>query len=192
MKGIVFNLLEEVVIRSHGDDAWDNLLDATALPGSYTSLGSYPDDEIVKLVAAGSDALGISPADLLRWFGRSSMPLLAKKYPVFFTEHRTALSFVLSVNSIIHPEVRKLYAGAHCPFFRFTETADGALLMTYDSPRRLCALAHGFIEGAGDHFDEAISVEHLSCMNEGDSKCLLSIHTSAVRGRADKAPTVAA
>ena len=175
MKGIVFNLLEEVVVGTHGEAAWDDILDATGLAGSYTSLGSYPDEEIEKLVLAASSALKMSPTDVLRWFGRRAMPLLASHYPVFFKEHRTARSFVLSVNSIIHPEVRKLYAGAHCPFFRFEETADRALLMGYDSPRRLCALAHGFIEGAGDHFAEAASVEHLSCMHNGDPKCLLSI-----------------
>ena len=127
MKGIVFNLLEEVVIAQHGEAAWDNLLEATGLPGSYTSLGSYPDEEIEKLVVAGAAALKMPPADVLRWFGREAMPLLAQRYPHFFVEHHSTLPFVLSVNNIIHPEVRKLYAGAHCPHFRFQQAADGAL-----------------------------------------------------------------
>jgi hypothetical protein len=46
MKGIIFNLLEEVVIRDHGADTWDELLSATCLDGAYTSLGSYPDEHI--------------------------------------------------------------------------------------------------------------------------------------------------
>ncbi|MEY4878982.1 MAG: hypothetical protein RJB62_451 [Pseudomonadota bacterium] len=175
MKGIIFNLFEQVVVRDHGEAAWDDLLDATGLDGAYTSLGSYPDEEIAKLLEAGSGALGLSTGDLLRWFGREAMPLLAGHYPAFFTEHRSTRSFILSVNSIIHPEVRKLYAGAHCPFFHFKEAEDGALLMAYDSPRKLCALAHGFIEGAGDHFHQPMTVDHVSCMHRGDPKCLLSI-----------------
>jgi predicted hydrocarbon binding protein len=179
MKGIVFNLLEQVVVQRHGEAVWDDLLDATGLSGSYTSLGSYPDDEIEKLVAAGADALGKTPAEVLRWFGREAMPLLAKHYPKFFTGHANTRSFVLSVNSIIHPEVHKLYNGARCPVFRFEETAEGRLLLGYDSPRRLCALAQGFIEGAGDHFGETMEVEHLSCMLKGDPKCLLGIRTAS-------------
>lgn len=175
MKGIVFNLLEEVVTTRHGDAAWDALLDATSLSGDYTSLGSYPDAEIEKLIAAGAGALKMSPAEVLRWFGREAMPLLAHRYPAFFTEHHTTLPFVLSVNSIIHPEVRKLYAGAHCPHFRFQQMPDGALQMTYDSPRKLCALAHGFIEGAAGHFGETADVEHIACMHRGDDACVLSI-----------------
>ena len=36
MKGIIFNLLEDVVINDHGQDTWDELLNATALDGAYT------------------------------------------------------------------------------------------------------------------------------------------------------------
>ena len=175
MKGIVFNLLEEAVVNTHGEAAWDGLLDATGLSGAYTSLGSYPDEEIVKLVDAGAAALNLTPVEVLRWFGRTAMPMLAKKYPVFFEGHTSARTFILSVNSIIHPEVRKLYAGAHCPFFRFEQAPDGSFTMTYDSPRRLCALAQGFIEGAADHFGETVEVEHSICMHHGEEKCLLRV-----------------
>lgn len=175
MKGVVFNLLEQVVVRKYGEQAWDDLLDATQLSGAYTSLGSYPDEEIEKLVGAASSALQLPPGDVLRWFGREAMPLLATHYPAFFTPHSRALPFVMSVNSIIHPEVRKLYAGAGCPHFQFSKSPEGALLMGYNSPRKLCALAHGFIEGAGDHYGQTMTVEHPRCMQKGDSNCLLSI-----------------
>jgi hypothetical protein len=178
LKGIIFNLLEEVVISQHGEAAWDDLLDTTGLAGSYTSLGSYPDREIEKLIAAGAEALGMSPEGVLCWFGREAMARLAVRYPAFFTGHNTTLPFVQSVNSIIHPEVRKLYSGADCPDFRFEHKPDGALQMTYDSPRKLCGLAQGFIEGTGDYFKETIDVEHLNCMHKGDPKCVLSIRVT--------------
>jgi hypothetical protein len=179
MKGIVFNLLEQVVVNRHGEAAWDTLLDKTGFSGSYTSLGNYPDSEIEALVQAGSEALDLPPRDVLRWFGREAMPLLATHYPVFFTAHASTRSFVSSVNSIIHPEVRKLYTGAGCPHFHFEDAADGALLLGYNSPRRLCALAHGFIEGAADYFGETVRVEHPRCMHNGDTSCQLAIHTVA-------------
>jgi hypothetical protein len=179
MKGIVFNLLEQVVVNHHGEAIWDELLDKTGLAGAYTSLGSYPDDQVFALVGAASDALGKPPNEVLRWFGREAMPLLARHYPAFFATHRATRGFVLSVNSIIHPEVRKLYTGAGCPHFHFEDGADGALLLGYNSPRKLCALAHGFIEGAADHFGETVRVEHPLCMHRGDEQCQLAIHTLA-------------
>jgi hypothetical protein len=175
MKGVVFNLLEQVVVQNFGESRWDALLDDTGLSGSYTSLGSYPDTEVEALVGAAAKALNMTPDDVLRWFGRQAMPLLASHYPDFFTPHDNTRSFVMSVNSIIHPEVRKLYAGAGCPHFQFEEKPSGELLMGYNSARKLCALAHGFIEGAGDHFGQTMLVEHPRCMHRGDSNCLMSI-----------------
>lgn len=171
MKGIVFNLLEEVVTRHRGADAWDALLEGADLDGVYTSLGSYPDEHIYRLVGAASEALGMPPFDVLRWFGREAMPALASRYLAYFTPHASTRPFILSVNAIIHPEVRKIYPGADVPTFGFHDDADGTLLMTYRSPRRLCALAHGFIEGAAAHFGESLDVDHLDCMHRGDPEC---------------------
>lgn len=175
MKGIVFNLLEEVVIEHHGEAVWDALLDAAGLEGVYTSLGNYLDSDMEKLVAAASQALGISQMEVQRWFGREAMPFLVKRYPAFFSAHRSTQAFVLSVNSIIHPEVLKLYPGADVPTFDFKTAEDGALLMGYHSPRRLCALAQGFVEGAAVYFGETSDVKHLSCMHQGDTQCLLRL-----------------
>jgi hypothetical protein len=179
MKGIIFNLLEEVVVRHCGEAVWDHLLDATNIEGAYTSLGSYPDSELEALVAVAGPALGRSRNQCLQWFGRAAMPLIAERYPSFFREHRTTLPFLVSVNDIIHPEVRKIHPGALCPVFRFEHAPDGALHLGYESPRQLCALAEGFIEGAADHFGETATIEHLRCTVAGDRECLLSVHTHA-------------
>lgn len=175
MKGIVFNLLEEAVTKAYGTDAWSDLIDAAGVGGVYTSLGSYPDEEVVALVAAASATLDLSPAAILRWFGRSAMPLLAERYGNFFDGHQSARTFVLSVNDIIHPEVRKLYSGAGCPHFHFDQDKAGRLLIGYRSPRRLCQLAHGFVEGASDHFGEEVEIEHLLCMEDGKPLCRMAI-----------------
>jgi hypothetical protein len=175
MKGVVFNLLDRVVSERYGDDTWDELLAASGLMGAYTSLGSYPDQDMEKLVDAASRKLGIAPADVLRWFGREAMPLLALRYPAFFDAHASTRPFLLSLNSIIHPEVRKLYPGANVPIFDFADSPDGDLLMGYSSARKLCALAHGFVEGAAEHYGETLTFEHLRCMHDGDPKCLFQI-----------------
>lgn len=84
MKAIVFNLLEEVVVQHYGEDTWDLLLDATKLDGSYTSLGSYPDEHVAALVEAAATALVLTQFYVLRWFGNKAMPLLLDRYPSCF------------------------------------------------------------------------------------------------------------
>ncbi|WP_421914468.1 heme NO-binding domain-containing protein [Mesorhizobium sp.] len=175
MKGVVFNLLEEAVLREFGADTWDELLDEANLRGAYTSLGNYSDDEIVALVTTAAAKLNLTNGEVLRWFGERAMPILKEKYPTLFQNHASARNFILSVNSIIHPEVRKLYSGASCPFFHFREADNGSVMMGYESSRKMCDLAHGFVKGASKLFCEEVEIDHKTCMNHGADKCLMEI-----------------
>ncbi|WP_059017326.1 heme NO-binding domain-containing protein [Mycobacterium sp. M26] len=175
MKGAFFNLLEEVVVANYGDQTWDELLDAAGLDGVYTSLGSYDDDDMTRLVSAAGAALTLPDDEVLRWFGRQAIPHMVKRWPDYFTAHEQTVPFLRSLNDVIHPEVRKLYAGAYCPHFDFTSPANGSLLIGYRSPRRLCGLAHGFILGAADHYGESLTVQHVECMHDGSTRCLVEV-----------------
>jgi hypothetical protein len=175
VKGVVFNLLESVVSAAHGADAWDDLLDAAGVSGAYTSLGNYDDAELEALLAAAARSLGQEREDVLRWFGRQAMPALAAACPDFFTPHTSSRPFVAGVNDIIHAEVRKLYPGAACPHFGLFETEEGGLILRYQSPRRMCALAEGFLQGAADWYGETIDVSHTRCVSHGDSHCELNV-----------------
>ncbi len=88
-------------------------------------LAAIADEELGRLVGAASEKLGQPPQDIVRWFGREALPALAQAYPGFFTGHTETRSFVLTLNDIIHPEVRKLYPGADVPVFDFDEADDG-------------------------------------------------------------------
>ena len=175
MKGVIFNLFEDVVRRERGEDAWDVLLERTGLEGSFTSLGSYPDEQLTQLLVAAAAEFGATEENVLQWFGRNAMPLLAERYPAFFRTQPTTRAFLLTLNEIIHPEVRKLYPGADVPLFDFDGSAPDVLRIGYRSRRQLCALARGFIEGAADLYHEQVTVNEPRCMHRGDEKCVLEI-----------------
>jgi hypothetical protein len=175
MKGVVFNLLEEIVVREHGEETWELLLDRAGLDGVYTSLGSYPDGDLMALVAVAAEALALPADEVVRWYGRHALPLLAARYPALFEPHAGTRAFVLTLNEMIHPEVRKLYPGAETPAFEFDASDPKRLVMEYHSSRRLCAFAEGLLLGAGDHFGETLAIEQPECMNRGDDRCLIAI-----------------
>lgn len=173
VKGIVFNLLEEVVTAEYGEAAWDSVLDAAGVEGAYTAVGSYPDEELMKLVGAASAALETPSDDVVRWFGRKSIPLLHERYPRFFEGHTSTRSFLLTLNRVIHPEVRKLFPGADVPVFQFETKNQDQLVLGYSSHRRLCSFAEGLIEGAAEHYGEQVRIEQTQCAKRGDPKCTL-------------------
>ena len=164
VKGIVFNLLEQIVTTTHGVDTWEDLLDSAGVSGVYTSLGSYPDEELERLVQAACNALSLTRGDVLRWFGVQ-----------FFADHTASNTFLAGINSVIHAEVRKLYPGAACPHFNIGATASGALTLDYISTRRMCALAQGFVEGAANYYCEEVDFTHATCVDRGDDLCRFEI-----------------
>lgn len=171
MKGVIFNLAEKVICAEYGEDTWDDLLEAASLDGIYSSLGSYDDSDLTKLVCAASDALHLPPHEIVRWLGCKAIPLMAGAYPHFFQAHSCTRSFVLALNDIIHPEVRKLYPGADVPVFDFDTASPDVLIVGYRSHRKMCAFAQGLVEGAANHYREEVVFGHPLCMHSGDEHC---------------------
>lgn len=179
MKGIIFDLLQQVITDEHGDGIWDQLLDASGLDGVYTAVGSYDDAELFKLVETGSAMLGVKPDDLVRGFGSSCIPLLAQRYPSFFEQPDTK-SFMLTLNDVIHPEVRKLFPGAYAPSFDFGDPSAETLMLTYSSHRNLCSFAEGLIVGAAAHFGQSVVIDQPHCTKRGDEQCQLAVSFKAI------------
>ena len=175
MKGIMFNLFEDVVVRHAGDEAWDRMLDQAGLEGAYTSLGNYQDEEFAQLVKVHAANCGKSERESLAWFGQRAMPFLTERFPEYFSSFTSLRPFLLSLNDVIHAEVRKLYPGADVPVFQFDSpgSAHDALHIRYRSKRRLCPLAEGFIAGAADHFRERVAITQPECMLDGAAECTL-------------------
>ncbi len=173
MKGVIFNIVERAITAEHGEATWDALLDAADVDGAYTALGDYPDDELYRLVAAGSAALGVPDRALTRQLGHASLLTLSERYPQFFAPHTKTLDFVLTLNDVIHPEVRKLHRAADPPWFDFETTPEGDLIVGYHSSRRLCDLAEGMLGGAASYFGEQATIKHDSCLRDGDTACVL-------------------
>jgi len=177
MRGVIFNLLEEVVEAVHGSDTWDGLLDRAGLDGVYTAGGNYKDEELVRLVHEAALLTAQGEDAVLRWFGQHAIPLVAERFPAYFTASSSTLPFLRGVNDVIHQEVMKLYPGAMCPHFQLSDGPARTLRMIYNSPRRMCGLAHGFMLGVADYYGETLELTQPHCMHHGATQCVFEVAT---------------
>lgn len=180
MKGIVFQILNELVEEKYGFEAWEKLLEATkpASEGIYTATELYPDGELLAYVGAISEMLDVPAPQVVHAFGEFMIGKLHQVHPEFFENH-THKSFLQSVHDVIHVEVKKLHPDAVLPDFTYEDPGENELIMRYHSPRKLCALAEGLIEGAGKLFNSQVRIEHPVCMLRGADHCLLHLHFSS-------------
>ena len=174
MKGILFNVVEDVVTEAMSADAWDDVIDAAGVDGSYTSLASYPDTDLNAIVGAIAATADLSTEDTLRLAGRLGFKHLAGRNPHILDGIEGWKQLVGSLDDIIHPEVRKTYPDAEVPGFATTDI-DGGLRVIYTSRRQLCALAEGLIVDGGEWYGSELHVEHERCVHEGATACTMVI-----------------
>jgi hypothetical protein len=179
MKGIVFQLLESSIQKRHGEDFWDDLLDSAGVDGAYTSLGTYDDEELFAIVSAAAERLASTPEDIVRWFASEAAATFAERFPAFFAGHKTTRTFLMTLNDIIHPEVRKLYPQALTPHFNYETDALGRLVMHYRSHRNFCAFGEGLIIGCSRQYGEQAIIEQPLCKLRGDDHCVFVVDFTA-------------
>jgi predicted hydrocarbon binding protein len=174
VKGVLFNVVEDVVVETLPADTWDDALDAACVGGAYTSLGDYPDAELGGIVAAVSDRTGLSDADVLRHVGRHGYRHLVERQPDIVSDMADLGDLLHRLDAVIHAEVLKLYPDARVPSFRVLDEP-GRWEVEYRSERGLCHLAEGLIEGAAGTFGVTATVDQTACTLEGADHCILSV-----------------
>jgi hypothetical protein len=176
--GIIFNLLEEAVTRHFGPGAWSEML-AKVDMGGYLPFDRYPDEDLFRLLGALPVEPDMDGADRLRWFGRAAVPLLAERYPLIFAPHRSAESFLLTLNAILHPGGPPGADAGPLDLEVLEVEPAGGLVLGYRSSRHLCSLAEGFVAGTADYFGEHVQIQQPRCMLDGEDRCTLVCTFSA-------------
>ena len=169
MKGIVFTEFLEMVEERFSLEVVDGIIERAALPsgGSYTAVGTYPVEEMGRLVTELSAATGAPVPALLHAFGKHLMTRFTQGFPQFFADSTDALGLLERVENVIHVEVKKLYPDAELPSFECTREGPDRVVMVYRSPRRLSDLAAGLIEGCAEHYGEALDVTRDDLSGDG-------------------------
>jgi len=175
MKGIVMNLLAEMVESQLGIEEWDAVLDTADESGVYTATAIYEDARLLNLVSILSERNGIPANDLVFAFGQFMFPAFYQRYPSLIENHDNMLDFLESLDSVIHVEVVKLYPGAITPGFEPDRKSATQLFLKYESERNLCRLAEGLIDGAAKHFQHEYTLTHAPCAHDGADYCGLLV-----------------
>lgn len=177
MQGSIYTVFADMVVEKLGIETWNELLDTVkpSSEGIYTKGMQYDDAEIMSLVGALSVKTGIDVTSLVRTFGGYLFIHLYNSSPANLSDIDDLKEFLLSIDSVIHKEVKRVYPHAYLPVFECSETPDGDLVMLYYSKRKLCYLSEGLILSAAFHFNQKISIKHPECMHDGSDKCKLII-----------------
>lgn len=176
MKGIVFREFLAMVELKFGYSVVDEIIEKSDLKskGAYTSVGTYPHEEIFKLVDQLSIILNIEPEKLFYTYGEFVFGSFLKAYPHLTINYTNAFDLLSHIEGTIHVEVLKLYPDAELPSIAIKEQTGNSMVMVYKSQRKMSDFAHGLVQATLNHFGEkAILQKHI--LADDKSEVLFSI-----------------
>lgn len=157
----MFTEFLDMVEADHGLAMKDRIIRAAALPndGAYTSVGSYPHQELLRLAGALSAATGIAGDTLMHAFADAVFARFLRRYRPMIDGAASCFEFLEGIERHIHVEVRKLYPDAELPNFEYPPHGATRLVMDYRSPRPMAAFAEGLVRAAIRHYREPITLQ---------------------------------
>ena len=180
MHGIIHLQLQRFVEDKYGAAGWQELERRAGLERQViTAVQSYPDDDIVRLVAAAVGLTGVPANDLLEAFGEFLVPTYLSVYGSLVKPSWRTLDLLEHTEHTIHRVVRVRQPGATPPELSVERTSKTEVVVTYGSQRRLCAVARGIIKGVAAHFGERVQLSERSCMLRGADSCRISVRQQA-------------
>jgi hypothetical protein len=170
VKGIVFREFIDMVESQFSTKTADTIIQASSLSthGAYTSVGTYPHQEMVDLVSNLATQTGISVPDLLKHFGRHLFGRFVEIHPNMTNAFSDVFSLLSALENTIHVDVNKLYRDAETPSFTYEQNGQQQMVFIYRSRRRMADFAQGLIAGCIAHFKENITIQRNDLPPQGE------------------------
>lgn len=169
MHGLIFASFRDYLHTEHGPEVAQ---DVTAGEPQYTLSEAYPDEQFLALLERALERTGLSPDEMLFEFGVfTAATTFARLYSVLFKLSPTARAFLLTVETPIHDTIRVAMPDARPPQLAVSDLGEDGLQILYTSPRRICAMLRGLVEGTARIYDETVEVDEPECMHRGDPAC---------------------
>ncbi len=146
----------------------------------------YADADLLSGINAVSHATKIAEDQLWREYGRYYIlnALTGNLCAYLLNQVQGARDLLLLMRKA-HAQLAHAIADIEPPIFDYKAiTPDmNSLILVYSSPRRLCSLLLGTIEGAAERFHEEVSFVERGCMKTGAPACRIEVHFVASDGQ---------
>lgn len=184
MHGLIFVTWERFLSERFSHrllQAYRGLLEETAASAPLASR-VYDDALLLTGVGVASSLSGLPAGILLREYGRYFIlnGLTRNRCAYLLTQIRSGKELLLTMSNA-HRQLSCTPEGLTPPLFGYEavpEDREGMVLI-YQSPRKVCSLLEGAIEGAAALYEEHVSIIEHTCMLKGALTCRFQVRFSA-------------
>lgn len=181
MQGFMVLALEDLFEARRGHEAWVGLLEGSELEGAALGIDprqDYADSKVFHLLEQAADALGLEETDLHFTLGRHMAPGLLEmgRSMGVLQEGWKSLDILENLPRVMEA-AQQLVDSQTKPVevVRTLRLQYNEVAVVYRSPRQLCHLLRGILEGLGEEFEEPVLVKEPVCMRRGGPLCRMAV-----------------
>ena len=184
MHGLIFVTWEKYLFERFNEPFFNEYRAAMGETPSTSPLArrTYSDGTLLAGVKVACKLSGLSIDTILWEYGRYFMinGLTSHLCAYLLTKVSNGRELLLMMREA-HAQMRRLPDGLTPPLFEYQaiSASRNELALIYDSPRHLCALLWGAIEGAAQRYGQRVQVVEVSCMKQGAPVCRFDLHFSS-------------
>jgi hypothetical protein len=185
MHGLILVTWEKFLADNFGSSLLKSYRTSLAETPATSPLASrvYEDEMLLAGVNVASQLTGAPVPTLLRGYGCYFITngLTSHLCAYLLTRVHNGRDLLLMMRDA-HAQMRRVPEGLTPPLFGYEvhPTDPNTLMLIYDSPRKLCAVLLGAIEGAAERFGEQVSVVEQTCMLHGAATCRIQAHFTSL------------
>lgn len=184
MHGLIFVTWEKYLAERYGETFIKDYREAIGETASTSPLASrtYSDEMLLASVQTACELTGVSVDTILWEYGRYFIinGLTSHLCAYLLTKVDNGRDLLLMMRKA-HAQMRRLPDGLTPPLFEYQaiSSSPNELSLIYDSPRHLCTLLWGAMEGAAQRYGQRVQVVEVSCMKHGAPICRFDLHFSS-------------
>ena len=170
MYGLVNQAIEDLAIRLGGPELWSDIVSRAGLEMPvFVAMQTYHDDVTYRLVGAASEALGLSPGEVLEAFGEHWILYTGREgYGPMLSAMGANLPQFLGNLDAMHSRIALSMPDLRPPSFAVEELDGQTLLVRYWSDRPgLAPMVTGLLKGLGERFALEVKVTPTDPRPEG-------------------------
>ncbi|HEX6108771.1 MAG TPA: heme NO-binding domain-containing protein [Ktedonobacteraceae bacterium] len=183
MHGLIFVTWEKYLTERFGKamlNTYRNAIGETAASAPLVSR-LYDDATLLAGVGAASQLTGLPAVALLREYGRYFIinGLTSHLCTYVLSQISSGRALLLAMRDV-HARLRRTQEGLTPPLFNYEAPPHpNAIILLYDSPRQVCPVLWGAIEGAAERYGERVQIVEQSCMKREATICRFEATFSA-------------
>ena len=160
MYGIFHVEIQHYIETRYGRDVWTATLKHAGLKNRiYMTVSNYLDSEVKRIMKAASEITEVPVETLFVDFGTFAISSLMNTYEPLIDPRWSMADLLLNLEDAVYRVIRTRNPGAQPPRMKFERAGPNQLRLHYDSPRRMPALAKGFVIGIASYYGEMVEVQ---------------------------------